>query len=310
MAQDHLIALIENQQGSELHSYVLIDPLAVPARSDHSILDQLRSVLGESALTSVLRTDLAHAPHLHPVLVCLACPGATPLNSLLQITAQAAFNDLRRRKRQICGWLFSEASPPEIAHHLASLCQIPNAAGKTDFYPVYEPLRFELFASAFDAINKGPWWPIKHWLFLTSGGMPARVHGLSRSRSFIPTHAVELQQDAHLIQAFLAVWQALLAGPSSLQKLPQIPAMAAEQACHPIQQARQLGLSTQDDIITLMLHQLCLHPNLQNHPAIAKLIETAAQGQRPLAELFAQYTDADWKHFTATLPPSEVTAFT
>lgn len=86
--------------------------------------------------------------------------------------------------------------------------------------------------------------------------------------------------------------------------------MAAEQACHPIQQARQLGLSSQDDIITLMLHQLCLHPNLQNHAAVARLIETAAQEPRPLAQLFAQYTDADWKRLTATLPQSEVTAFT
>jgi hypothetical protein len=307
MSMDALVTFIEDQLAQELYSYVLLDPLAVSKDSDQSILQQLDSILDENAFSRVYRQDIAHAPQSHPILVCLATPGTPPNKFLLEITAHAALGDIRRRRRYVCGWLFSEACPSDIAHHLTSMCRIPSGPGTTAFYPIFEPVRFELFATSFGDTEKGPWWPVKHWLFLTSSGTPARVNGHPIPRCPIPDHTLDMQREAVLVATLLGAHRALLERPSTTP-LPAIPPAPAKHSYHQIQQARALGLSTDDDILALVLRQTCLHPALHTHPTVRAQIDVAATQQRPLAQIFAQYTDADWKHLIATLPRSEAPA--
>ena len=127
MSSEALANIIEGHYAAHLHCHVLIDPLAIAGRSDHALLAQLREALGEAALTRVHRADLAHVPHLHPVLVCLASPGAMPSRTLLELTARTAQRGLHQRRRYLSGWLFSEAAPVTLAAHVSALCRIPNA---------------------------------------------------------------------------------------------------------------------------------------------------------------------------------------
>lgn len=304
MGGEGLASIIEKQYEPHLHCHVLIDPLAIPDNGDHALLAQLRSALGEGALTQVPRADLAHAPHLHPVLVCLAMPGTAPSRSLLEQTARAAQKGLYQRRRYLCGWLFSEAPSATIASHLAALCQVPDGKGAFSFYPVYEPVRLELLAATYQQVEHGPWWPIGKWLFLSSGGRLVNLKGQGKQRHPLPAPAQRIQDDAALVERILGIWRALRAGAGEAYPCP-IPPFAGVRASNHIDDARALGLSETEDIVVFALHQLCIHPELHNVAAVHELITSVVRQQRPLAPALARYSDEQWRRLTESLLKSE-----
>ncbi|MEN5303498.1 MULTISPECIES: hypothetical protein [unclassified Pseudomonas] len=299
-----LVELINEHHRSGQHSYVLLDPLAAPKDSEHSLLKNLKSVLGDCAMTRVVRPNMPHAPESHPVLVCLGSPGSLPDAALLELTTKAAEHDMHRRKRQVCGWLLSEAAPSAIASHVTALCRLPEASGATSFHPVYEPLRLELLAALFERAEQGPWWPIERWVFVTSGGSLASLRGQPRNRRSLPAGAIGVQQDAALIEAVLAIWKASLLFTSAT-KVSTLPPFAAVRASNHINSARGLGLSAEQDIQALALHLLCLHPQLHTLQAVRDMIDAAIHRQCPLSAQLARYSDSNWQRLVATLPCHE-----
>ncbi|MDD0974698.1 hypothetical protein [Pseudomonas fontis] len=310
MNLDTLLQFITDQHGPGDYCYALLDPLAMAERSPRALAKTLRDTLGQDAVTPVLRPDLAHAPQHRPLLACLAAPGASPSRSLLELTARAAQADVRQRKRQVCGWLISEQPAEVIAAHLSQMGHLPTAAGGTKYYPVFEPVRLELLAAAFERSDLGPWWPIRHWLFTTSGGATATLHGQPNKRPATPPQASRLQDDVPLVQALLSAWRELLMypglyAPERWQGPSVLPPVAAIQAGRLIQQARELGLSTTADLLSLSLHRLSLHPRLHTQPQVAAMLARASAGQSPLDAQLSQYNEARWQAVVASLTQPE-----
>ncbi|MEN5304465.1 hypothetical protein [Pseudomonas sp. TWI628] len=301
MSSDALIKLINQHHRPGQYSYVLLDPLAASAGSEHSLLASLQLVLGDKAMTRVVRPDLPRSPGLHPVLVCLGSPASSPDISLLELTAQAAERDRHRRKHPVCGWLLSEAPPTAVATHLTALCRLPDASGATTFHPVYEPLRLELLAALFERTDQGPWWPIERWVFLSSGGGLANLKGQPHARCGLPAGAVRVQQNTALIEAVLAALRRLPAFPGARES----PPFAALRASNHLDDARELGLTVEQDILVMALHLLRLHARLHTQKAVSDMIDMAIRQQRPLAEMFAQVSDSSWRHLVAAIPQPE-----
>ncbi|QKL01848.1 hypothetical protein GEV39_10725 [Pseudomonas sp. NY5710] len=304
MTADDLASVIEQQHAPDLYSYVLVDPLAPEDKGDSALLAQLREALGESAMMRVPRFDLAHVPHLHPVLVCLAIPGALPSRAILELTARAAVRGLFQPRRYLCGWVFSEQPAANIAAHLSRLCRLPDTAQALSFYPVYEPIRLELLAATFKQGERAPWWPISRWLFLNSSGQLLNLKGQSGQRCLLPASAWRMQADGALVERVLRSLSALRAGVNNTLQC-QIPSFAAVRAGNHIQEARALGLTDPEDIVVLALHQLCIHPQLTSLAAVRGLIDAARQEQRALAPLLARYSEAHWRHLTQSLTEAE-----
>ncbi|WP_238349318.1 hypothetical protein [Pseudomonas putida] len=303
MNSDAVIKLITEQLRPEMYCLVLVDPLAVREDSHLSILARVHETMGESAITRVYRADLPPEPALHPALICLSSPGMQPCPSLLKATAEAALHDVQRRKRHVCGWLLSKTPPARIAYHITALCRLPNETGATSFSPVYEPLRLELLVALLQQPEHGPWWPIEHWVFLTSGGRLASLNGHPNSRSDLPAATTRVLGDVALIEALLAARRVLLSRPRSPELLP-LPTLAAVRASNHIEDARRLGLSEQEDILVLALHQLCLHPDIHKLAAVQRLIDTCIRLRRPLSSLLSTLSAATWDRMIATLPPA------
>ncbi|WDY56303.1 hypothetical protein [Pseudomonas sp. PSKL.D1] len=297
MNSDALIELVATHLSLELYCHVLVDPIAVPDNSEDSLITHL-APLGESALIRVYRDDLPHAPQLHPLLATLASPGTSPSHSLLALSARAAQRDIHRHNRHVCGWILSKEPAPVIAKHLAALCRLPTNTSNTVFQPIYQPIRLELLAATFERVESGPWWPIKHWIFQTSGAKLAAVKGEPGARTALPAPALRLQSDVALIQRFLSLWQALRIAPS-------LPPFAAVRASNLIDDARKVGLSAPQDVLVLAVHYLCIHPRLHTLPAIRRHIEDAINQHITLAASFARYSEADWRHMVTKLPRPE-----
>lgn len=304
MNPDILTAFIAEQHHPNLYCHVLIDPSGMPKNSIDLLLRSLRQQLGEDALTRLFRADLPHAPHLHPILACLSAPGGQPSQVLLKWTAQIGLQDIKRPKRRVCGWLMSEAALQAMASHLTSMCQIQIPQDAVRFYPLFEPIRFELFASVFEQINGGPWGPIRQWLFITSDGSPVSLKVQPEPQDSIPARAASLQDEVELIEALLMTWRALLMRPSA-KPLQPMPLLAAVDAFEHIHQARQMGLTSPDDIFAFTLHHLCLHPRLHTSSVVRDMIDNAVPEPGFLAQSLAKYGDADWRYLLSTLTPPE-----
>lgn len=297
-------AFIAEQHAPDATLYLLLDLLADCAADDPLHIEALRQTLGNDAVTPVHRPDLIHTPSACPALVTLAMPGVSPSQELLARSALRVHEDLDRHKRYVCGWLSSSAPSLDLSAHIVSLGQLPSEQGQT-FFPIHEPLRLELLAGTFRN-NEGPWWPIRHWLLPTSSGTGSVLVSVPERRTAPHTRTTAVQQDAPMVSALLSSWRRALRlpltyAPARWNGPTALPPQAAAHAYMQIQQARQLGLSHQDDILTLALHRLMLHPRLHQHTDVRALIEQAAQGQAPLSHLLAPYNDNAWQRAVSDL---------
>lgn len=297
-------AFVAEQHAPDATLYVLLDLLADCAADDPLHIEALRQTLGNDAVMPVHRPDLIHTPSACPVLVALATPGTSPSQELLTLSALRAHEDLDRYKRYVCGWLSSSAPSRDLSARIVSLGQLPVEQGRA-FFPVHEPLRLELLAGTFPN-NEGPWWPIRHWLAPTSSGTGSVLVGKPEHRTAKGISTAAVQLDALMVSSLLNSWRRALRlplayAPARWSGPTALPPQAAAQAYIQIQQARQLGLSHQDDILTLALHRLMLHPHLHQHTGVRALIEQAVQGQAPLSQLLAPYNDNAWQRAVSDL---------
>ncbi|OXS21239.1 hypothetical protein JYG38_12095 [Pseudomonas rhodesiae] len=298
-------AFVAEQHAPDTTLYLLLDLLADCTADDPLHIEALGQSLGNDAITPLHRPDMIHTPSACPVLVALATPGVSPSQQLLQLSARRAQEEQGRHKRYVCGWLISSAGARHLSAHIVSLGQLPLEQGQA-FFPIHEPLRLELLASTFRRNDEGPWWPIRHWLLPTSSGAGNVLMGIPERRTAPNTRTTAVQQDAPMVSALLSSWRRALSlpltyAPARWTGATALPPQAAAQAYIQIQQARHLGLSNQDDILTLALHRLLLHPNLHQHTGVRALIEQAAQGKAPLSHLLAPYNDNAWQRVVSDL---------
>ena len=298
-------AFVAEQHAPGATLYLLLDPLADCAADDPLRIETLRQTLGNNAITPLHRPDLTHTPSACPMLVTLATPGVSPSQTLMALSALRAQEDLSRHKRYVCGWLSSSAAARHLSAHIVSLGQLPLEKGQA-FFPIHEPLRLELLAGTFRRNDEGPWWPIQHWLLPTSSGTSSLLVGIPECRATTDTRTTAVQQDVSMVSALLSGWRRALRlpltyAPARWNGPAALPPQAAAQAYIQIQQARHLGLSDPDDILTLALHRLMLHPHLHQHAGVRALIEQAVQGQAPLSHLLTPYNDSAWQRAVSDL---------
>lgn len=301
-------AFVAEQHAPDTTLYLLLDLLADCTADDPLHIEALGQSLGNGAITPLHRPDMIHTPSACPVLVTLAKPGVSPPQQLLQLSALRAQEEQGRHKRYVCGWLISSAAALNLNAHIVSLGQLPLEKGRA-FFPVHEPLRLELLASTYRRNDEGPWWPIRQWLLPTSSGAGSVLMGIPERRTAPDTRMTAVQQDAPMVSALLSSWRRALSlpltyAPARWTGPTALPPQAAAQAYIQIQQARHLGLCNQDDILTLALHRLLLHPRLHQHPGVRALIEQAAQGQAPLSHLLGPYNDTAWLRAVSDLNPA------
>ncbi|MNF50016.1 hypothetical protein D3C76_565250 [compost metagenome] len=298
-------AFASKQHSPNASLYLLLDPLADCAEDDPLHIEALRQTLGDDALTRLRRPDLDHTPQSCPVLVTLSTATIKPSEHLLSLSALRAKEDEGRSRRYVCGWLSSTAISASVSTHLIRLGQVSMAAGK-QFFPVYEPLRLELFVATLKHGEIGGWWPIHHWLFPTSSGASSLLIGQPDTEPTFGPRAIAVQQEARLVSSVLSAWRhalrlSLTYAPTRWRGPTLLPPQAAAQAYKQIYQARQLGLVRQQDIVTLALHRLMLHSQLHEHIDVRKLIEKAAKNETPLTALFTTLNDQSWQRIVSDL---------
>lgn len=297
-------------QSPQDYAYVLLDPLAEKSLEPVPLIDVLENELGSDAITLVMRPDYSHDPRSCPALVCLAEPGEAPAAHLVAMTEAQLKADAQRPKRSICGWLVSAQPPDVIAAHLLSLCMLPTGPGTTQFYPIFEPLRLELFWTIFPTSTDGPWWPIKSWWVAGSDSISGPMHGNPDSSHAVPITAHAIQAQAPLVHRLLDACrctqnqQHRFACVRPGTELPR-PGMAAPIAFKKTQQARELGLAVEEDILTWAVMSWNLHPSLHAHPKCQQSLQTCISDLQPLDELLGQYSDGDWKQVMVQLTHGE-----
>lgn len=284
--------------------YLLVDPLAGCAPEHALSPSSLARALGDDALVSVPRPDLAHTVGACPILVRLAGPGHAPDASLLDRTEQLALAETGHRKRCGCGCLLSPLSADALAEHIAARCLTFSASASGGMSPWFEPLRLELLAAAMPDTLSSALWPIRTWLLPTSWGEIAMVNGAPGASSLVPAIARDAQRDAALIALLLSAWRRTLQAPLSFaprqwQGRTLLPPQAAASAFRMVRQARQRGVTDSKDLLALALHQETIHPQLLRFDPLHDALLRATPGHA--SGVLAAYGNVAWSRIAAYL---------
>lgn len=312
MTDAQVMAFAQQHKAPDDYLYLLVDGLA-ECDAEHALsVPSLRASLGDAAVERVLRPDLAHAPEACPALVQLTAPGEAADTRLLTRSAHYALEDAHYHKRYICGWLLSAHPLSTAAEHIAEQCLATSAGPGQPPSPWYEPLRLELLAAALGSQIGTVLHPIHTWLCPTSWGSLALLQGDAdpAAPNEISPLARQTQRLAPLVSDLLGAWRAALKWPP--KNTPQrgqgsglLPPQAGAQAFRLVRDAQRLGLKNHQDILSLSLHRVFVHPLLPQHPDVQRDIATAAAGHQALQALFATYDDNTWQRMAATLPQAE-----
>ena len=290
---------------ADANLFALFDPLAELPQDNPLQLELLRGQLGNEAVIRILRPDLAHTPDLCPALVTLAGPGSQPTIELLKVLADHLRREAYQEKRYVCGLLSSSADAEEVASHVLSLGYLPAKQGSL-YFPVHEPLRLELLSAGMKSDEQSNWWPIEHWLYPDSNGASKVISATAGEGNTPDEFAASVQVDAPLVAALLRAWRRTPKPTSEYthayaKSSSPLPEHAAALAYSQIQQARIRGLILQQDVFSLALLQLTVHPQLQRHPQINSLIDSAIARKILLQDLFRSYSDSDWDRIVSDL---------
>ena len=303
MSVEHVRAFdTRREEGERL--YLLLDPLTDHDEAGPLSRAALVQLLGEDAVMIVPREDLAHSTHACPILADLSSAADEVRRALLETSAAQAADEAARSRRYVCGWLISALDPASLALYLAGMHGMGDASGRNHFFPIHEPLRLELLAAADMAYATQRLGPVREWLVPGSHGGVVLLKGAANGegpRSLTPI-ALEALDEAPRVAAVLAAWRGALRSNASGALLPR---NAARDAFVQIHRAKtQSRLRDHDDIATLAINGVIRHPRLHESPEVAALIERAARGEAPLADLFSTLHDARWTYIVSGLSPA------
>ncbi|EMV9186039.1 hypothetical protein AADU03_004934 [Escherichia coli] len=298
--------LLERRQAED-SLYLLVNPLAECDEHHPLSLSSFRQEHGEARVATILRPDLAHTPPACPALLQLAAPGQDLPTRYLSLSEDYAQQDMQYRRRYVYGWLLCDQAPEVLAVHMAAHCWFEQRSAQRQCIPWFEPLRMELLAASSANMLGALLGPVHTSLFPTSWGTFTAYQGLPHALAELPPQAWETQRLTPLISDLLTAWRQALTqlhsfAPWQWKGQTLLPPQAAAHAFRLIRDARKQGLRDQDDILTLSLHRLFIHPQLPGHPTVQSDIRCAATGQRSLADSFQAYDDRAWINIVASLP--------
>jgi len=292
--ENTLTEMLEKQQGE--YRYLLLDPLKTVSDINPLYLPTLRSVLGERAVTPVLRRDLAYSPPHCPQLVLLASPGERCDFSWLAGSEEYARSEAWHEKRYLCAWLFSTLPPVQLATALAEQC---NQLTEHSFIPLFEPLRFELLQTMSSQEQlAGIVWPVSHWWYVkTSGDITCQAGKAHEERWSLNWGIEKVQQEIRPIWQLLFAWQRVN---------PALPDDAAMRAANAWQETAKTGLTDHDDRHFLALNRLTLPVDIEQHPAVRRLLQQAiADPDQSFTQLLKALPDAVWQELENTTAPQQ-----
>lgn len=302
MSVEHVRAFDARRTENE-RLYLLLDPLTDHDETGAMAREALAQRLGDDALVTVWRKDLAHTATTCPILVDLGSDPTEERDALLAVSAAYAGDEARRSRRYVAGWLISALEPEALAGHIASMYDMTDAAGQSHFFPIHEPLRLELLAVAERDYARQQLGPIREWLLPASGDNFVLLTGAGEKAGSMPLTrvALEAQQEAPHVATVLAAWRAAVE-QSRGRGAAAISDSAARDAFVQIRRAKEeLRLSDHGDVVTFALYSLVRHSRLYEHPEVAGLIARSSRGESALADLFTAVGDPYWDYIVGSL---------
>ncbi|MRS17526.1 hypothetical protein GJV06_21860 [Enterobacteriaceae bacterium RIT691] len=247
------------------YRYLLIDPLKTVSKVRPIHLSHLKKTLGDQAIRPVLRQDLVYSPQHCPQLVLLAEPGTECDTALVESLVDYAAEEALHEKRYLCAWLSSRQPPEQLVITVANWC---NNLDNSEFFPFFEPHRFELLHATSPA-NKlgGSIWPVSHWCYMNAAGNITVVDGNEATDKWQLTWGVQhAQQEARMIWQLLFAWWRVC---------PTLPSDAVKQAAAAWREVEKTELTHIEDRLFLALNRLTLQINIEQHSQINALLQQA-----------------------------------
>lgn len=142
--EQQLLAILDSEENKKYYRYLLLDALTTVSEMDFIELNNIQDLLGEQAITTVLRPDLAYDLNSCPKLITFGKPNQQLEKRLLHFSIVEAQSEILQTKRYVCGWMVSEYPPEVIAEQMVNIGLFLTKYYGTGFIPFYEPFRMQL----------------------------------------------------------------------------------------------------------------------------------------------------------------------
>ncbi|RKS86100.1 hypothetical protein DES39_1526 [Orbus hercynius] len=142
--EQQLLAILDSEENKKYYRYLLLDALTTVSEMDFISLNNIHDLLGDEAITTVERTDLAYDLSSCPKLITIGKPNEQLAKRLLHFSVVEAQSEILQTKRYVCAWMVSEHPPEMIAQQMVSIGLFLTKYYGAGFVPFYEPFRMQL----------------------------------------------------------------------------------------------------------------------------------------------------------------------
>lgn len=142
--EQQLLQILDNENSRKQYRYLLIDALTTVSEMDFIALNNIKELLGENTITTVIRPDLSHDLASCPKLITIGKPNQELEKRLLHFSIVEATDEILQSKRYVCGWMLSEHPPEIIIEQMVNIGSFLSKYCGTGFVPFYEPFRMQL----------------------------------------------------------------------------------------------------------------------------------------------------------------------
>lgn len=144
MMEQELLELLNSDNNKKYYRYLLIDTLTTVSDTDFIALNNIKDLLGDETISTIVRPDLAHDLNVCPKLIIIGKPDQKLEERLLHFSVIEAKTEVSQSKRYVCGWMTSEYPPEVIKEQMVNIGLLLNKYYGNGFIPFYEPFKMQL----------------------------------------------------------------------------------------------------------------------------------------------------------------------
>lgn len=296
MLLDQLLPLL-NKSYLNSYRYLLVDPLKPVKVGEPLALINIKAVFPESSIEPILRPDLSYNIDFCPHLIQLGAPGEAIEKELLALCLHRCHQEQLSYKHYIDGWLCSEYSIKEVAANLVEAGLDIGSIIKPDkhyFFPFFEHVRLQLLQEGLQQ-NSGCFLKqfefLQQYAFMNLYGelnsltVASQDNKLPMLNSLLLSNVFSYQTEPKLVFNLTKIW---------LNNTPSQPSTPLLSAARAAANARQLGLTHNEDIIAFGLYSLLSTKKITSNSDVMDKITQAIDEPGSLNDSFGKLSSNVW----------------
>lgn len=288
------------------YRYLLVDNL-ISLQDEYPLsTESLLNSFGKDNIITIMRTDLSHELDFCPSLITIAEPAKYFEHAILTHILEQAAMECFWAKRYICAVIITDLEPNALAAKIINIGDNIAQVLQQPYYPFFEPFRMELLHQTASIADQ-------RWLYEQLSPIDSYYYPSIHHGDFIK-FAMEMDTPVNtnwslsyllrldklkIIRTLVNSWGNERIKRESEKNKP-LAKDVISQSSYLVEQAMELGLHDNRDILFWGLNGLSFRIDFAQYPQALELISKAVKTPGTLADEFIATEETIWNDIIAT----------